>query len=1048
MDPILRLQLLGGFGVVYSGKPLVALNAPRLQSLVAYLVLHRDAPQSRRGLAFLLWPDSSEAQARTDLRNLLHQLRRRLPEAERFVAADDHMVQWLPDAPFSLDVARFEEQAAAGALEEAVQEYRGPLLPDCYDDWIAPERERLQQDLALVLERLAQRLERDGDYAAAITQVRRLVGLDPLREGPYRQLMRLHALNGDRGAALHVYHTCATTLQRELGVAPGVATRQAYERLLHVDSPPEGTGLAAVLPLVGRQGERARLLAAWRSAIGGRPQMLLLAGEVGIGKTRLVEELVAWAGRQGIRTARARCYAAEGGLAYGPAVAPLRDGPLPPLEPVWLVEVARLLPELLIQQPGLPPPGPLDEAWQRQRLFEGLARAILNGDQPLLLALEDLHWCDRDTLEWLHYLLRFRARARMLIVSTYRPEEMPRGHPLEALLRALRSSGQVGEIELGPLDPTDTARLAAAVAGHEIEPDVAAQLYEGTEGNPLFVVEMVRARQFGPGRSASLGEGNPAALPPRVRTTIAGRFAQLSPQAHELLGVAATIGRAFGLSVLQLASGEDEETLVRALDELWQRRIVREQGQETYDFSHDKLREVAYAELSAARRRLLHRWVAEALTARVSRDPGRVSGEIALHYERAGEVQRAIDYYAQATAAARRVYANGEALRLTERALRLLAAMPDRGAAAPLAARLHESLGDTLDLIGRHEEAQEAFGRILRQPLDAATAGPARAWRKIGASRLIQHRYDEAWAAFERADAALEVEGTSRDRAWWEEWVQVRIARLVWHYRLGQWRPSADLLARSRAAVEEHGTPLQRSRFLSVGAMCAAVYRDRCIVTAETVTAVRDALAAAQEAADMEETSQQRLTLGFVLLWHGDLEQAAAEMEGALAMAEHAGDVVVQARCLVYLTMLERRRGRVEQCAAYGERCLALAAASGHGEFIGSALAARAWVAWRAGDWARAEKSAHAALDRWRGVPYVFQSTALWPLIGIALARGALAEAIEYVRALLPAPQQRLPNAIVRTVEGAIRAWEQRRVEAARTQLVQAAEAAQELGFL
>ncbi len=157
--------------------------------------------------------------------------------------------------------------------------------------------------------------------------------------------------------------------------------------------------------LIGRTAEWTQLIAAWQSASAGRPHLLVLSGEVGIGKTHLAEELLTEVGRQGIATAIARCYAVEGELAYTPVLAWLRAEALRPalaaLDAVWLTEVARLLPDLLLERPGLPPPSPMQGDWEaggRQRLFEALARALLGTRGPLLLLLDDLQWCDRETL--------------------------------------------------------------------------------------------------------------------------------------------------------------------------------------------------------------------------------------------------------------------------------------------------------------------------------------------------------------------------------------------------------------------------------------------------------------------------------------------------------------------------------------------------------------------------------------------------------------------------------------------------------------------------
>ena len=455
-SPTLQVSLLGDFRLIHDEQLVTSVNTPRLQSLLTYLVLHRGAPQSRHHLAFTFWPDSTEAQALTNLRNLLYHLRRALPDADDFLHIDGQTVQWRTGTSFALvDVAEFEGALARGersqqdgdkaglqsSLEEAAVLYRGDLLPSCYADWILPERERLRSSFVRTLERLVLLLEDEREYQSAISYAERLLRHDPLHEATYRRLMRLHALMRDRAGALRVYHTCTTVLQRELAVDPSPATREMYDRLLNADRPlghgtPPATpiGPAAALQLIGRQHEWLRLREAWQTTSTGRSHFALVAGEAGIGKTRLVEELIQWAGRQGITTAATRCYAAEGVLAYGPVVSWLRSHPLPPLEPVWRSELTRILPELLVQDPDISPPGPLTEGWQRQRFFEALARAILPPTQPLLLSIDDLHWCDRETLEWLHYLLRSAPKAQLLVVGTLRPEETDENHPLPAIV--------------------------------------------------------------------------------------------------------------------------------------------------------------------------------------------------------------------------------------------------------------------------------------------------------------------------------------------------------------------------------------------------------------------------------------------------------------------------------------------------------------------------------------------------------------------------------------------------------------------------------------
>src|SRR6266852_921927 len=706
--PTLHLRLLGDFSLLYNDQQVTNLNTTRLRSLLTYLVLPRDVPQQRQHLAFLFWPDATEAQARNNLRQLLHQLRQAFPDVEHFLSADAHMLHWHPVTPCYLDVAAFEQtltladaatrqhdqHALQDALEQADSLYRGELLPGCYDEWILPERERLRQRHLQVLEHLLRLFEGQGDHVTAIRYAQRLLALDPLSEDLYRHLMRLFALNNDRASALHVYHTCVTTLQRELGVDPGPATREAYERLMQHETPviparAQQTLLAATPTLIGRKQEWEALQEVWHAASIGEPRFVLVTGEAGIGKSRLAEEFLLWASQQGVVTAKARSYAAEGQLSLAPVTDWLRsDGlrsKLGQLDKVWLTEVMRLLPELLAEQPDLPHYESVTEYGQRQRFFEALARAILITPQPLLLSIDDLQWCDQETLEWLHFLLRFDSMARLLVVGCAREEELPPHHPLRTFLLHLRNTMRVTEITLQPLDAAETGKLASQVANRELDMDSVMHLYHETGGYRLFVVEMVRA---GLGRVSVSPPGadhphrqppldDAQTLPPRVHAVLAGRLLQLSDSAREFVELAATIGREFTLDLLSTVSNADADSAVRALDELWHKRIVREHGANSYDFTHDKLREVAYAEISAPQRRRLHRRVAQALEAlHVQEDLDSVSGQVASHYERAGMIEQALPCYQRAAAVAQRVYANEDAISLLSRSLELLALLP------------------------------------------------------------------------------------------------------------------------------------------------------------------------------------------------------------------------------------------------------------------------------------------------------------------------------------------------------------------------------------
>jgi len=329
MSTTLHLRLLGGFDFTYGDEPVVTINTPRLQSLLAYLVLHRDAPQPRQQLAFLLWPDSSEAQARTNLRHLIHQLRQALPQADEYLCATVNTLQWRADAPSTLDVAEFENALAQGALQQAVDLYHGDLVPGCYDDWIVPERERLQQQYVSALERLIQQLEDKQDYRAAIEAAQRLLRHDPLREETYRLLMRLCALNGDRTGVVRAYDTCVTVLRRELDLEPNTETREAYERCVK-------------LPALGRQG--AEPGSSMRAGARSNNLPHLLTRFIGRGREMseikqllAAHRLVTLTGAGGVGKTRLAVQA-------GHQVLPLYP------QGVWLVELAPLSDPALVPQ--------------------------------------------------------------------------------------------------------------------------------------------------------------------------------------------------------------------------------------------------------------------------------------------------------------------------------------------------------------------------------------------------------------------------------------------------------------------------------------------------------------------------------------------------------------------------------------------------------------------------------------------------------------------------------------------------------------------------
>ncbi len=692
---MLEVRLLGSFEVRLDGTPIV-LTSARAQSLLAYLALRHGAPQRRDRVAFLLWPDSTDQQARTNLRHVLHTLRGAVPDADHYLHAT---AQTLSLRDFSADVGDFDAALARDdRLREAVDLYAGDLMEGCYDDWLTAERDDYRRRVTGALTRLVPLLEERGDVDTALRYAERARALDPVAEAPYRWLMRLHDAQGDRARAVRVYHECVATLEDELGVQPSPETQALYEALLPPGDAAPRTG--SVAAYVGRRAERRRLTELWRD---GGAHLVVVTGEPGIGKTRLIEEFRHWAAQHKAVTASARSYTAEGALAYAPVVAWLRDLGVARwrgrLTAAQLAALAPLVPELSIE-PAPPDPG------SRLRLFDAAAGALRAAGGPVLLVADDLHAADSPTLQFLHYLLRADAPAPLLVAATARLAETDAGHPLHELLTGLQALGRCTEIPLSRLDRAETAALARRLDPGLTGTD-ADRLHAETDGNPLFVVEALRA---------GWDSGEPRVLTPRVKAVLEARVLALSSGARELIGVAAAAGSSVSVDVLTRVHPYGEDQVARDLDELWRRQLLLTSGGDTYDFSHDKLREVAYRMLSPARRRHHHGSLARAWREVHADRLDAVAGQVAAHLHRAGAADEAVDWYLRAATAARRLFADADAADLlgqawdivrsepaSKRELDLLVALPGPLAAADgyASPRLRSVLDRAFAIAGR-----------------------------------------------------------------------------------------------------------------------------------------------------------------------------------------------------------------------------------------------------------------------------------------------------------------------------------------------------------
>ncbi len=645
-SPRIRIGLLGPVAIDVRGSPL-AVDTRKAVALLAYLAVTR-RPASRETLAALLWPEADDPGARGALRRTLSVLRAGL--GDRGVVVDRSAVG-LDPSDIEVDAWRFGEALAVarghehaggglcptcrGALREAAALDRGEFMAgfalrdsEDFDEWQLAESTSYRRELAAVLERLARGEAAARDWPAAASAARRWLELDTLHEAAHRLLMEVLARSGEPSAALAQYRACVRILDRELGVAPLSETTALAEdiragrlsgpppALPAIDSAASDAGVPVPLasrPLVGRGAEMAQLVGAYH-AIGPDGRLLLVEGEAGIGKTRLGSALADDVRSAGGTVLAARAYAGEAGISFAPVVELVRmglampgaNGRLRTVHPDLLAEASRL-----VAIPGIPAASGLSpDPYGRARLLDALTEvitALAAGPVPGLVRLDDIGWADDSTIELLGYVAR-RLRGRpVTLLVTARPEELA-AETRERLVAAADRDGLVVRVELGRLGRSDVAALAglALEQGGAVSERIDA-LFERSEGLPLYVVEALAV----PGPAGNDIPGGVAAL-------LRARLDSVGEVAAQVLSAAAVIGRSFDLGMVRAASGRTDDETVDGLDEAVRQGLVREigpgaGGDVRYDFTHGRLRDVAYDRLSLARRRLLHARVATAV---------------------------------------------------------------------------------------------------------------------------------------------------------------------------------------------------------------------------------------------------------------------------------------------------------------------------------------------------------------------------------------------------------------------------------------------------
>ncbi len=791
-------HILGPIEAIEGDRPL-ALGGSKQRALLGMLLLHANEVVSSDRLIDELWPGERREHALKALQVAVSRLRKALEPALP-TGVDSRLILTRPPGyelrldRERLDAKRFEELvdegrralavgdagSARSTLEDALSLWRGPPLADlAYESFCQAEVARLDElRMAALEERIAAELEL-GRHTQLVGELRTLASAEPLRERLRGQLMLALYRSGRQAEALDAYADARRTLVEELGIEPSRELRELHQAILEQDPGLDFAAKAAPAAdtpgslFVGRAPELAELLTGLDDVFAGRSRLFLLAGEPGIGKSRLAEELIRHATGRGTRVLVGRCWEAGGAPAYWPWVQALRayvreshTDALRAQLGAGSAELAQILPELRERFPDLPEPLAPESEGARFRLFDATAEFLRNASesQPVLLVLDDLHAADAPSLLLLQFLARELGAARVLLLAVYRNIDPIPAQPLTEMLAAVIREPVARRLTLGGLSVEEIDEYVEATASEIASGELVAALHAETEGNPLFVGEIVRLLSVEGLPAESPLEGR-LAIPQSVRDVIARRLTHLSKECNRTLVLASVIGREFALDALARVAGVSEDELLDVLDEAMAARVVSDlpAGTVRLRFAHVLIRDTLYEGLTAARRVRLHRMVVEALEALYGDEPGPHLAELAFHSVAGRDLDKGFQYAWRAGDRALALLAYEESARLYQMALDTLnlAYVQDERARCELLL----SLGEAEARAGNTPGAKTAFldaaeiARELRLPRELARAaagyGGRIVWARAGDDDLLAPLLEEGLATLGEEDVEL-----------------------------------------------------------------------------------------------------------------------------------------------------------------------------------------------------------------------------------------------------------------------------------------------------
>jgi DNA-binding SARP family transcriptional activator len=744
-----EFRILGPLEVVDDGRAL-RLGSRKQRALLALFVLHAGKVVSRDRLIDDLWHGDPPAAADTTLRSHISRLRSVLG-ASRLLSRPPGYTLVL--APEELDAARCEHllaearsvlargnaAEAAERLRSALGLWRGSVLADvAYEPFAQGEIARLEELRLAVLE---ERIEADlafARHADLVGELEALVAEHPLRERLRGQLMLALYRSGRQAEALESYGEVRRVLTDELGLEPSEALKELQRAILGQDPAlqpprhlePEVTpvqDVAAPGPFVGRDRELRELLSGLDDALAGEGRLFLISGEPGIGKSRLVEQLTRRARERGAEVLVGRCWEAGGAPAYWPWVQAMRyyvrdrDHELLRSElGHGAADLAQILPELNELYGELPVPPSSDPEGARFRLFEATTSFLRAASraQPIVLAFDDLHAADAPSLLLLQFLAGALAEAQLLVVGAYRDVDPSLREPLADTLAELRRQPVTHALPLIGLPETDVGSFVTLATGLEPAAQLVSALHRATDGNPLFVGEVVRLLTSEEAlESITDSEAWRRMVPEGVRAVIRRRLRHLSDNCRLVLVLASVLGREFDLAALERVSEVSGDQLLEVLDEAARERVVTDvPGQPgRMRFAHVLIRDTLYDDLTPGRRVQLHRRIGDALEDLYADNLEPHLAELAYHFyesARPAVAEKALTYARRAAERALRLLAYEEAARLFGVAMRVLDNLESPDDA--LRCELLLALGDAYARAGDTPRSKQTYREAAR----------------------------------------------------------------------------------------------------------------------------------------------------------------------------------------------------------------------------------------------------------------------------------------------------------------------------------------------